>query len=621
MSGGNIGVGEGSGDHVEGKGGKSKRRGIAKRPRAANRDIIVSRTAVAGLSVLLVVLAGWIVYSSYVLIRLNFGAEFTSEKGSQESSSIDEVRLAHERLTNQVRTYQRQFAEVSSQLAESRRHLAELTEQNSRLKEELLLATDRVDSVDETVARRTADLEAEIKDNKSKILAVTAALRERNQAVARLTVENKGLRNDLASAKERLAAAATVSASLKTTERRISELSEELRVSRITLDKLRDENAVLNNNLSVARDRLSDVAQEDAAFAELLEKNAILREELASARDRLVLLKNTEARLAAVLDERRRLQADLSTARDTLQSVERAREKETARAERLIEQVRSLESELNEHSGQAFALKSNQDASRADVAVSSHENSGVVGERDRLRGRIEKLERRIAAMQRSQQDFLLHVAERTIDTIDEAERTIAMTGLGVEWLLDRVGNIPVGLGGPFVAVNADLLAATELRHEVSVLDSHMDRWERLQYILRMLPLSAPIDHYRVTSGFGKRRDPINGRWAMHYGFDLAAPLRSPVLSTSAGTVVFAGWNASYGRTVEIDHGMGISTRYGHLRSIHVEKGDKVAFREEIGELGSSGRSTGPHVHYEILVDGKPVDPETFLRAGKYAFKG
>jgi murein DD-endopeptidase MepM/ murein hydrolase activator NlpD len=93
------------------------------------------------------------------------------------------------------------------------------------------------------------------------------------------------------------------------------------------------------------------------------------------------------------------------------------------------------------------------------------------------------------------------------------------------------------------------------------------------------------------------------------------------MATAAGTVVFAGRKGHFGRLVEIDHGNGIRTRYGHLRKILAEPGQELSHREEVGLLGSSGRSTGPHVHYEILVDGEPRNPADFMTAGHYGFKG
>ena len=132
---------------------------------------------------------------------------------------------------------------------------------------------------------------------------------------------------------------------------------------------------------------------------------------------------------------------------------------------------------------------------------------------------------------------------------------------------------------------------------------------------------SPLDNFALMSGFGARHDPFTGQAAMHYGLDMSAPMRTPVMATAPGTVVVAGWKSRYGRMVEIDHGNGLRTRYGHLYKINVRRGQKVDFREVVGLLGSSGRSTGPHVHYEVLVNGEPTDPNKFLRAGKDVFKG
>jgi murein DD-endopeptidase MepM/ murein hydrolase activator NlpD len=120
----------------------------------------------------------------------------------------------------------------------------------------------------------------------------------------------------------------------------------------------------------------------------------------------------------------------------------------------------------------------------------------------------------------------------------------------------------------------------------------VERWEALKLLVRAMPLSAPLDQYQITSGFGRRTDPINGRKAMHTGIDFKAAVKTAVLSTAPGRVVFAGRNREYGRLVEIDHGFGIRTRYAHLAEIAVKQGDEVGNRAKVGLLGSSGRSTG-----------------------------
>ena len=383
--------------------------------------------------------------------------------------------------------------------------------------------------------------------------------------------------------------------------RRFSEVSSELADSQNKLLGMIGQNSNLRSTLSSASEQLESAEQHVSSVAgELTQKELVLD---------------------GLLDQNLLLKSDLETTRAQLETVESQRAKAAERAERLTGELQSLESDLESLAGRNLTLETGLNTLESEVALVTEQRAEALEETEALQNRVAELEARIVSLQRSQQDFLLHMTERTINTIDEAERTIAMTGLNTELLLNRVEDLSFGQGGPFVAISSELLAASELKHEVSVLDSHMERWERLQFVLRILPLTAPVDSYRLSSKFGKRKDPLNGRWAMHYGVDLAGPLRSAVMATSSGTVVFAGWHGNYGRVVEIDHGLGVRTRYGHLKSIDVKKGDKVGFREKIGTLGSSGRSTGPHVHYEIFIDGKSIDPENFLKAGKYVFKG
>jgi murein DD-endopeptidase MepM/ murein hydrolase activator NlpD len=191
----------------------------------------------------------------------------------------------------------------------------------------------------------------------------------------------------------------------------------------------------------------------------------------------------------------------------------------------------------------------------------------------------------------------------------EMEMLLASTGLDVERLLSRIGPVAANApaqGGPFVALNSPAAVAAE--------DSQ--RQAQLQKLLKTLPLTAPLVNYQVGSGFGPRRDPFNGREAYHTGLDLEAPYRTPVYSTAPGTVIFTGVKEGYGRTVDISHGNGIVTRFAHLHRILVARGQHVGAHYEIGELGSTGRSTGPHLHYEVIVDGRPLDPAKFLEAGR-----
>ncbi len=261
-------------------------------------------------------------------------------------------------------------------------------------------------------------------------------------------------------------------------------------------------------------------------------------------------------------------------------------------------------------------------ATEQKLQLSSADRVRMERERRVLIARIEKLEDRLAALNLSQRGVAAAMAERTQDQIDHVKRLIASAGVNVDALLARIGSDTApGLGGPFIAAAPDSASERAVPASLGSLDHHLDRLDDVRKLARLLPLSRPSDHFYVASGFGKRRDPINRRWAMHYGVDLAGVNRSPVMATAPGVVVSVGWNGNYGRMIEVDHGSGIRTRYGHLRRILVKQGQRVDLRQKIGEMGSSGRSTGTHLHYEIFVNGEPRDPMKFLQAGEYVFKG
>jgi murein DD-endopeptidase MepM/ murein hydrolase activator NlpD len=132
------------------------------------------------------------------------------------------------------------------------------------------------------------------------------------------------------------------------------------------------------------------------------------------------------------------------------------------------------------------------------------------------------------------------------------------------------------------------------------------------------PVTGEIDE---TSPFGVRMDPFVHEAAMHTGIDFRGDIGEPIHATAAGTVSIAGVQGGYGKMVEIDHGNGLATRYGHLSEIDVSVGDQVRIGAVIGKLGSTGRSTGPHLHYETRVDGEAVNPQKFLDAGDKLFGG
>jgi murein DD-endopeptidase MepM/ murein hydrolase activator NlpD len=168
-----------------------------------------------------------------------------------------------------------------------------------------------------------------------------------------------------------------------------------------------------------------------------------------------------------------------------------------------------------------------------------------------------------------------------------------------------------GVGGPYIPAEVDPndSALTRVARDVATA-------ERLKALMSFVPLRMPLlGEPSLTSTFGYRADPFLGRLALHPGVDLAEAYGAEIHAAAAGRVVHAGSAGGYGIMVEIDHGNGLATRYAHMSEALVEEGQEVDKGAVLGRLGSTGRSTGPHLHYEVRVDGEPVDPERYLRAG------
>ena len=174
----------------------------------------------------------------------------------------------------------------------------------------------------------------------------------------------------------------------------------------------------------------------------------------------------------------------------------------------------------------------------------------------------------------------------------------------------------MGIGGPFIPYHPDMRDMNEREILESGLDVNLDRFEKLRDVVIKLPLASPIKRGYVSSHYGRRKDPFNGRWAMHRGVDFVAKYKSNVYATAPGKVIAVGRQGKYGRTIDIRHEFGLVTRYAHLYRYRVKVGQKVALGQVIGLLGNSGRSTGPHVHYEIRRHKKFMNPRKFLRAAR-----
>jgi murein DD-endopeptidase MepM/ murein hydrolase activator NlpD len=172
------------------------------------------------------------------------------------------------------------------------------------------------------------------------------------------------------------------------------------------------------------------------------------------------------------------------------------------------------------------------------------------------------------------------------------------------------------IGGPFVPVSPPQSGASAFERQLYRINVARALIDRYRQTLIAVPVRKPVrGETDMSSPFGMRMDPFLGRPAIHTGIDLRGDVGEPVRATATGKVTIAGREGGYGNMVEISHGNGLATRYGHLSEISVKLGQVVRIGEIVGRIGSTGRSTGPHLHYETRVNGEAVDPQKFLRAG------
>lgn len=250
---------------------------------------------------------------------------------------------------------------------------------------------------------------------------------------------------------------------------------------------------------------------------------------------------------------------------------------------------------------------------------------------DKLYARIALLENKVKELKSANAEIIQTVRERATSKILNMEEIIRQTGMNTDALKreaatklsqkerreSRSGmNVGGPQGGPFIPAETAALDPVPVD-----LERKLDQLALLNEIVTSLPLARPLaGNAELQSNFGRRVDPFTGRLAFHAGVDLTGPAGSQVRATGAGRVVSAGWMGAYGNAVDVDHGYGVTTRYGHMSQVKVSEGSFVKRGDVLGVQGSTGRSTGAHVHYEVRLDNRPVNPTSFINAGYHVSK-
>ena len=263
------------------------------------------------------------------------------------------------------------------------------------------------------------------------------------------------------------------------------------------------------------------------------------------------------------------------------------------------------------------ALEERLEAARSRLATVSQERDARRQVEVGLRWQVAQLEGEVQQLRNRRETAQIWLKDWVLGSTEALEQLFVETGVDVEGLIERATASELGQGGPLQVAGLDPgQGRPALVKPADPMSNNIERLSALQRLARTLPLASPLDHFDLTSAYGKRRDPFTKGWAFHAGLDFSAASGSKVLATAPGRVVHAGPAGPYGNMVEIDHGMGVITRYGHLKSIGVASGEEVQFRQEIGVIGNTGRSTALHLHYEVRIDDVAYDPARFLNAGR-----
>ncbi len=325
-------------------------------------------------------------------------------------------------------------------------------------------------------------------------------------------------------------------------------------------------------------------------------------------------------------------QAELDGLRGEFETLTSKRRDELAEIDSLNEQLVELRLGLAE--------AARRDATMSDtLATFSDSIANVIAARDSATRRAETLNTRVAELegevgdwQNRQESLLAQIEDATHTSLDSLDSIFVDAKVDIDDILNQAARDYTGRGGlyePVLDEGADgrrsaidpaaVPAAADAEGEVRVaaLMNDLERVSLMRVAIDRLPFGLPTEGARITSPFGVRSDPYRHSKAMHEGLDMAAPSGTPIFSTAQGVVTFAGRQRGYGNVVKIRHAFGFETVYAHLSKSRVHVGQRVDRGSRIADMGSTGRSTGSHLHYEVRIDGQPVNPSKFIRAARH----
>ncbi|MFD0858355.1 DUF5930 domain-containing protein [Roseovarius aquimarinus] len=353
------------------------------------------------------------------------------------------------------------------------------------------------------------------------------------------------------------------------------------------------------NDLSAERDmRAAEAREAQERFNSALEQISVMQSELLASETR-----------------RREMETGIGVIQSTLRRTMQERDAARDKAETLTAQL--------ETSGASGPLVEDSESGPSPVDFLTAALADTAAERDQISAdaqdallQADEMQAQIRLMQDQNDQIFRQLENAMTISVEPLDKMFRAAGMNTDDMLSTVRKGYSGQGGPLMPLSFSTRGeepSPDAERANNILNQ-MDRLNLYRIAAEKAPFALPIKSaFRYTSGFGKR-------WGrLHAGTDMAGPSGTPIYTTADGVVTHAGWLSGYGRLVKVQHAFGVETRYAHLSKIRVTKGQRVSRGDRIGDMGNSGRSTGTHLHYEVRVNGNPVDPMTYIKAARDVF--
>lgn len=333
-------------------------------------------------------------------------------------------------------------------------------------------------------------------------------------------------------------------------------------------------------------------------------------------------ISDQQSMLLASEDRRRELETGIEVIQRTLRKTMKERDRAEIQSDKLLGELQTATGTTSTEFGAAEDAGNTLDFLNAALEDTVAERDAMIDATAKMRSKVDDLKHQAKLTKERNGRIFARLEEAVTVSISPLEKMFENVGLSTDKLLEDVKAGYSGTGGPLtplaISTKGEPADATSLK--ANEMLAELDKVNMLRIAAERMPFVLPVrTSYRMTSGYGWRRHPTSGKGRMHDGMDLAASTGTPLYATADGVVTFVGWAGGYGRVIKIQHALGFETRYAHLLKFRVKKGQRVSRGDRIGDMGSSGRSTGPHVHYEVRIGGKSVNPMKYIKAARNVF--